>query len=867
MTEFNQALQSYIDTFLGRVTRDDREGASRRMELTGYYRTIADSSIAPAVVHDEKLLIEDVQKKLVASTQSAQAALQVGRQYTELKRLDPEHDWWPILYLLAETSVGGPQSTFGNDNYISSQMGSQGMANIFMDQVAPPVGSGHGTGAYSTAAFGRRSGPDYLAQDERTTFAQAGGADRFDERSRFAQTGGTDRFGERRAVEPPVGEGSESQGATGDEGFLHRALATHDDADEAVLLRDLIYVMQGISGAYISWNEAMGAFTVRTEVRLSRPTRTMVLALSELGSLCRDIQQYIGETDRQGKLYQQSFGAGLKREMAQYFKLVAVLEAQLTKAAAHLESGESALGLTLRRMHAWTIEPMQKLRLMVTAIRKVQAGKGGGELLSTLSTLTDDGDPFIHSFSRQLLLTASAPFNETLVRWVTDGELADPYEEFFIKVKAGQSDTLWDGKYAVAQDMIPVHINGDMPWRIYQIGRSLNFLRVACDDGKWVAEEGPRTQLTEDLADAGVLGRFVYQSAAMVNQRLMHVLMERFQLMAHIRALRRYLLLEQGDFAQALVETLDSLRKRLSRSYTASALHKDRSGVDLAAALTSAIRASNAQHEPPEVISAMRLVFRTTSDAPESPAPSAGAATVGDDVTITYVLSDPLDSVIPRKTMRRYSEINRFLLKLKRVEYSLGQLWQRQMGAARAVLRDRELRRRRKSSGIAESSAVTAEMRQMYRESEIACCEMVQFFHQVQRYISLNVIEGAWGSFVAATQPGHGDADIDRWSKAHTQYVDTIRDFVCNPQRPLLRPLTSLIDTTVQFVNKANEVYSERMLADSSDKARSLHLLIMRFRDHVRDFIGPLAHNTSSDLQCLVVTVNFNDGYIKSART
>ncbi|KAJ1839027.1 Microtubule-nucleating Tub4p (gamma-tubulin) complex component, partial [Coemansia sp. RSA 2708] len=609
-------------------------------------------------------------------------------------------------------------------------------------------------------------------------------------------------------------------------------------------------------------------YVVVPKARLSRPTRSMVSLLSELGGLTRDIQNYIRDVDREGRLFEQSFCTELKAEMSDYYKLVSDIEGRLFKAPRSLWPGESQLGVTLRRMYCWTTEARQKLRLMATAIVKVQEGKGGGDVLSTISTLVDDGDPFIQAFAQQLLKTASAPFNHILVSWITDGELVDPYKEFFIREREGRRDMFWSEKYTVASDMIPVHINGEMTRKIFQIGRSLNFLRVACDDAQWVAEGGPRTQLTGDISDPRTLETFVYRSSSMVNERLMSVLRDKFGLVSHIEAIRRYLLFEQGDFALALMEVLENQMDRSGQNIMAH---------DLSAVLSSAVRSSNAQYEDPDRLSAIVLTFR------EENAQLRG----WDEVALKYNLSAPLSYVIPRSTMRQYFEVSHFLLRLKRVEHSLHTIWRQQMTEARAQLRAEELQRRKGDTKTAEGQGP---LRRAMRQSAIACSEMIQFFHQVQRYIALNVIEGAWGEFIESTSGRSGEIDIDKWNESHTKYVNIIHNVVCGGSGPgFQRNLAGIFNTALQFIAVVRELYSEQALglrrsdsrsstkenhetmserfqrimggskpgsstppADSAAKqAERVNTIVLRFKDQVKDIMRVLSHNTTSDLQFL----------------
>ncbi|KAJ1963680.1 Microtubule-nucleating Tub4p (gamma-tubulin) complex component [Dipsacomyces acuminosporus] len=858
MSDFDRALYRYIDSFLGPPASDNSNGLARRDRLARYLRSIIESSISPAAVHDEKLLVSDVQKKLMASSQQTRSAMRVSRLYDVLKQQDPEQDWWPILYLLAECGVGGPQSTFTNSNYISDQANAYGIGNVFADQVPPP--------------------PPPVASRHHHHRHQAGTA---------APTSATPSTHRQPYHETAVRQQSPSPAETSrDTQFSHRLLPTYDDISESALLQDLIYVMQGIDGSYVRWNPHKSAYTIVPDVNLSRPTRAMVASLSELGGLCKDIQHYIDGVGESGGLYQQSFCSELRSEMAQYFKLIAVLEAQLSKTPPTLGPGESSLGLTLRRLYAWTIEPRQKLRLMATAIGEIKRCKGGGDILSIISTLVDDGDPFIHSFSKRLLKTASVPFNDILVRWVSDGELVDPHDEFFIRERVGRQDMFWTEKYDVVPEMIPVHLEGEMTRKIFQIGRSLNFLRVACSDAKWVVESGPRTQIVNDISDPNALESFVYRSFSMVNARLMSVLKEKFRLMGHIKALRSYLLFEQGDFALALMEVLDN---QLDVSGKHIMAH------DLSAVLSSAVRSSNAQYEPQEYLSAMVLTFSEDGSKQKG----------WDEVSLMYSLPAPLSYVIPKLVMRQYFEISHFLLRLKRVEYSLHSIWRQQMTESRSYLRGEELRRRKSGGGIASTGPTDAQdrIRQAMRESEIACSEMVQFFHQVQRYISLNVIEGAWGEFLEATNAGtdkptyksnHGaDIDIDKWSAAHSKYVKVIHDVVCGNGLGFQRNLSGIFDTAFQFIAVVKELYSERALSRrstlSSPESRSsslanrlqslrgssaasdpsvehlnrVHTIVTRFKEQVKDIMRVLSHNAASDLQFLVVTIDYNEFYVK----
>lgn len=42
------------------------------------------------------------------------------------------------------------------------------------------------------------------------------------------------------------------------------------------------------------------------------------------------------------------------------------------------------------------------------------------------------GDPFVIGFAERMLVHVTRPFYDMLRQWIYDGELSDPYHEFFV---------------------------------------------------------------------------------------------------------------------------------------------------------------------------------------------------------------------------------------------------------------------------------------------------------------------------------------------------------------------------------------------------------------------------------------------------
>lgn len=159
-------------------------------------------------------------------------------------------------------------------------------------------------------------------------------------------------------------------------------------------------------------------------------------------------------------------------------------------------------------------------------------------------------------------------------RWVFEGRLEDPHDEFFVRghpslrlmagggaagvagaaaAAAGGID-LWRQGYWIEERRLLPFITHDTAAAILRAGKSINFLTAICDDGRWAQERAAEALATAgpliNYAQRESLGPVVEQVGSQVDGRVMELLRGRFGLSKHFDAVRRYLLLGQGDFVQ-----------------------------------------------------------------------------------------------------------------------------------------------------------------------------------------------------------------------------------------------------------------------------------------------------------------------------
>ncbi|KAH3813588.1 hypothetical protein DPMN_142049 [Dreissena polymorpha] len=259
---------------------------------------------------------------------------------------------------------------------------------------------------------------------------------------------------------------------------------TSFEIPETELVRDLVYVFQGIEGKWVRFDASKDGYKVDPQAGIPKAIRQLVSKLAECGWLFNKVKNYV-ETrcaDKTFGLVGQSFCAALQQELTEYYRLIAVLESQLQE---ELDQGIDMVSqgsVTLRRLVVWTFDPLIRLKTLA-ALVDVCKGKKGGALASSIYSYMQHGDPFVKSLIRHILTMVSQPIYATLLRWIYDGELQDTHDEFFVAADPTvKNDRLWHDKYTLRKSMIPAFITTDQARRILLTGKSINFLRQVCQD-------------------------------------------------------------------------------------------------------------------------------------------------------------------------------------------------------------------------------------------------------------------------------------------------------------------------------------------------------------------------------------------------
>ncbi|XP_055585981.1 gamma-tubulin complex component 3 [Uranotaenia lowii] len=540
------------------------------------------------------------------------------------------------------------------------------------------------------------------------------------------------------------------------------------------LIQDVIYACTGIQGKYLRKHIVTGEFKLdhikgRT---LSVGDAGMILHLAEVGHYHNKVVKF---TDPKSDCYMKgNFGQGyisaLQKELTQYYGMLAILQEDLNRQRRErtttLTGGDR---LTLMKLRLWLSGPMERLQWLALISESCKELKGGA-LATVVHDYTTNGYPENRKLALELLRSSCIPLQHALIRWLINGEIVDPNCEFFIEeISEVGFDQLWHQKYRIRRSMLPSFISDTMAKRILVIGKSINFLREVCQDKTPVKSRNDLKQCLENELDllyspicTTKLHQLIDSLYLNTSRQVLDIVLGPHRLLDHLQAMRNYLLLGQGHFADIFME---NLHVELDRPASEIFQH------DLFSILAAAVRISCSEQDEPEVLNYLDIHFLTNYDGD----------TGWDVFGLTYKVCGPLSTIL-EPSLSRYQTFFKHLWNIKHIEFILSRTWKQQM------LNGKSLKPLQKHIGP------------IVQRLQMITSQMINFICQLQYYTLFEVIECSWVQFIPRVNQATALDDI---LEAHHQFLEEIRigTFLNESSQQIINNL----DTVFNTVRKLDE--------------------------------------------------------------
>uniref|UniRef100_A0A3B5R9D7 Tubulin gamma complex component 3 n=1 Tax=Xiphophorus maculatus TaxID=8083 RepID=A0A3B5R9D7_XIPMA len=301
-----------------------------------YAVRVIGSNYAPTIERDEFLVSEKIKKELLRQRREADAAL-FSELHRKLQTQGVLKHRWSVLYLLLSLSEDPrkPSSRVGNYGALFAQAlprdahstpfyctRPQSLALSYGDKGVGLSGS-VGTSGISSLGVYTLNGPTPPPLLSAAAVTQSLG-------SRLAWALPISSS-PSAVLAPPI-----TRPPLGPQVPTIRPVRPRRDGDaagevnEAALVRDVLYVFQGIDGKFIKMNAQDNGYKMDSKVVLCKSLRDTSSRLSELGWLHNKVRKYTDARtlDRAFGLVGQSFCASLHQELKEYYRLLSVLHSQ-----------------------------------------------------------------------------------------------------------------------------------------------------------------------------------------------------------------------------------------------------------------------------------------------------------------------------------------------------------------------------------------------------------------------------------------------------------------------------------------------------------------------------------------------------------
>lgn len=594
---------------------------------------------------------------------------------------------------------------------------------------------------------------------------------------------------------------------------------------EKRLARDLLLLVQGENGDLLSFKQTNDdesiQFAMPVGTSVTTPVHDIIMCAAEVGVLFRIVRERIhdGNRERYGLVAQNMCNA-IVREMDSYYRSLVTLR-NIDKPEE--DEDEKSVGLSLRRIYVWAANEKPRLRWLARLCEETRQLEGGQILAHLRAHRGSYLPPDIHDMMSRILASTAAPINRMLQRWLSEGVLADLHQEFFImedpKVAAATRPTpysaaalvenvgvsgglaggpnsasmasqrIWWGLFKIRREQLPGRMGEELAKKALIAGKSIAFLRRCCGDAGWVDQD--HAPLVAGLMSGG---RKLFESDGRVNEDAVRVVIEaakesasrrlkglffdRFDLSHHFGAIKKYLLLSQGDFSQAL---MDGLAPILDGD--AGILRNNLTGI-----VDAALQACSSFNEETDQDILERLDVQI--------APQSKDTNVGWDVfSLTYRVEDaPLNTVFSPKVMEAYLLIFRLLWRLKRMDHL--------MGAAYINLCSFDDLKGRVRSAKEEEE--WREVMKVVHRAHFVRMKMTQLVQSMQHYCTVEVLEGSWTILERSMNAAE---DLDGMIQAHSVYLTRIKDRTLLSERS--QYVACELNKVLKVIPKFDEVQGE----------------------------------------------------------
>lgn len=407
----------------------------------------------------------------------------------------------------------------------------------------------------------------------------------------------------------------------------------------------------------------------------------------------------------------------------------------------------------------------------------------GGNVLTHLHDSIGQlsGDKRAQQLLVYLTQLSAEPYMEILKLWIYKGVIMDPQQEFLIEDNESECtaeetvdnyfDTYWEKRYVIRVDKVPRFLEKQADV-ILKTGKYLNVIRE-CEKN---VPQKDASNLKFSHTEENFIN-LINDAYLVASKSLLELIMDDNDLMGRLQSVKRYFLLQQGDF---VAQFMDACEQELAKNVD------EVIPMRLENLLELTLRLSSAKHDKyqddlcttllPYGVGHQIAKIQKNNDDLYLEEMDTSKLTGIECFTFDYKLHWPVSIVLNQWTISKYQMIFRQLYYCKHVERLLCRVWIANNNAKKFAPKTAEL----------------------YRSAFALRQRMMNAIQNLEYYMMIEVIEPNWHEFL---QRVGKVKNIDEVLKYHDDFLDQCLNNCMLTNANLLKTIIKLCNICIAFCN------------------------------------------------------------------
>lgn len=587
------------------------------------------------------------------------------------------------------------------------------------------------------------------------------------------------------------------------------------EVEEQVIVNDLLFCLVGAVGSYIKPNQS-GSYAIACRMHDSISSFVnQVLPVCDDYAIIRKYSE--GHFAFVHGRVIHALCAAIRTVSSEYLQLISKLEAHRR--------------LTLPLLIANIQSPGELLRVLSSLIVQIN-DKRGCQVISVIHTFLSSfrGSQQLRKLLLYLFQAATAPLLAFVERWIYNGVVDDPFEEFFIRVndtitpellEGDYEKEFWDHKYELVERRLPrvAFLSKQAIEHILRAGKSIAVLTMC----GLKMPQAPKLSLDslqrETTLDSASLNASLYLATA---------LRDRYDLMKYLRAFHAIFLFGRGDWFSNFIKLANQIMKN-----DVEHVHLPALDASLVASLPPEYKEYFiASMDNERILEQVTQVHSVGRKNPSGKSGKSGSSKISwDYFDVTAKIEWPISLVFTSTIQTKYQMIFKTLALWQLIEHKLSKRW-------------------KKSTQV--------------REFDHYCHSMQLFATGFIGYTATLVISPSWNELNEGIQSA---ISIEKIFKIHEESLDKVLNGLFLLDKKVFELLIYISQICRIFVNelkKWSKMVSMQELVNDVDK-RNLGAPLIKlyngFKNAVKDLIKKLNDKGPTIFKDFTNWINVNEIY------